>query len=71
MRRSPQTNLFRPRRAIKSLAEKVINEHLEHCLTSSDSGEVGKEAVARSGHDAETLRSIHRRAGTGRCGPHV
>ena len=39
------TQLVSARRAIKSLAEKVINDHLEHCLTSPDSGEVGKKQL--------------------------
>jgi DNA-binding FrmR family transcriptional regulator len=29
----------------EALAEKVINDHLEHCLTSPDSGEVGKKQL--------------------------
>lgn len=29
-------------RAIKSLAEKIIHEHLEHCLTAPASSEQGK-----------------------------
>lgn len=37
--------LVSARKAIKSLAEKVINDHLEHCLTGSNPGEVGKRQL--------------------------
>lgn len=37
--------LVSARRAIKSLAEKIINEHLEHCLTAPSSSEQGKRQL--------------------------
>ncbi len=37
--------LVSARKAIKSLSEKVINDHLEHCLTSPSPGETGKKQL--------------------------
>ncbi len=37
--------LVSARRAIKSLAEKIIHEHLEHCLTSPASSDQGKRQL--------------------------
>ncbi len=37
--------LVSARRAIKSLAEKIIHEHLEHCLTAPASSEQGKRQL--------------------------
>ena len=37
--------LVSARRAIKSLAEKIIHEHLEHCLTSPASSEQGRRQL--------------------------
>lgn len=37
--------LVSARRAIKSLAEKIINEHLEHCLTTPNASDQGKRQL--------------------------
>ena len=37
--------LVSARCAIKSLAEKIIHEHLEHCLTAPASSEQGKRQL--------------------------
>ncbi len=37
--------LVSARRAIKSLAEKIIHEHLEHCLTAPASTEQGRRQL--------------------------
>ena len=37
--------LVSARRAIKSLAEKIIHEHLEHCLTSPASSDGGRKQL--------------------------
>ena len=37
--------LVSARRAIKSLAEKIINDHLEHCLTAPATSEQGRRQL--------------------------
>ena len=37
--------LVSARRAIKSLAEKIIKEHQEHCLTGQASSELGRKQL--------------------------
>ena len=37
--------LVSARRAVKSLAEKIIHEHLEHCLTNPVSAEQGRRQL--------------------------
>lgn len=41
--------LVSARRAIKSLAEKILNEHLEHCLTNPASAEQGRRQLREAG----------------------
>lgn len=41
--------LVSARRAIKSLAEKILHEHLEHCLTHPASSEQGRRQLREVG----------------------